>query len=98
MAHYFMVNHDKRFVAIASPKCASTAVRRWFLHTAGVDPAPLTAITPYLVDGNLLPALGAYVSIISVCDPRRRRVGLYWTSKCTISRTSSAWRSRGQAR
>ena len=37
MAHYFIANHDKQFIAIASPKCASTAVRSWFLQTAGVD-------------------------------------------------------------
>ena len=60
MAHYFIANYEKHFVAIASPKCASTAVRRWFLQTAGVNPATLRAIERYLVVARRVPKLAGY--------------------------------------
>lgn len=78
MAHYFIASHEKRFVAIASPKCASTAVRRWFLQTAGVRPATLREIDHYLVDAQRLPGLDAYERVLFVRDPLRRLVGFYW--------------------
>ena len=78
MAHYFIANHEKRFVAIASPKCASTAVRRWFAQTAGVEPAP-RATGGFLVQAHGLSALDAYEHVLFVRDPLRRLVGFYWT-------------------
>ena len=88
MAHYFMINQDKRFVAIASPKCGSTAVRSWFLQTVGADRAPLSAITTYMVDGESLPALRGYERILFVRDPLRRLVGFYWN---WVVRDSTKW-------
>src|SRR5215470_1737144 len=78
MAHYFIANHDKRFIAIASPKCASSAVRSWFAQTAGVHSAGWRAIEPYLVDAQRMSKL-AYERILFVRDPLRRLVGFYWT-------------------
>ncbi len=78
MAHYFIANHDKRFVAIASPKCASTAVRSWFLQTAGLPPVPLRGVDPYLVAPKRIPALGTYARVLFVRDPLCRLVGFYW--------------------
>jgi hypothetical protein len=83
-----MVNHDKRFVAIASPKCGSTAVRSWFLQTVGADRAPLSAITTYMVDGETLSALRGYERILFVRDPLRRLVGFYWN---WVVRDSTEW-------
>ena len=88
MAHYFIANHEKRFVAIASPKCGSTAVRSWFLQTAGIDPATPRAIERHLVDPHRLPGLGAYERILFVRDPLRRLVGFYWH---WVVRDSTQW-------
>lgn len=79
MAHYFIANHAKRFVAIASPKCGSKAVRSWFLQTAGVDPPTLQKVDPFLVGPEGLAALDAYERVLFVRDPLRRLVGFYWT-------------------
>jgi len=78
MAHYFIANHERRFVAIASPKCGSTAVRRWYLETTGADPTRLRAVGPNLVDPEHLSDLGDYERILFVRDPLRRLVGFYW--------------------
>lgn len=88
MAHYFIANDEKRFVAIASPKCASTAVRRWFLQTAGLQSATLRAIDRYLVDAQRLPALEPYERVLFVRDPLRRLVGFYWH---WVVRDSAQW-------
>src|SRR6185295_6796389 len=79
MAHYFIANDLKRFVAIASPKCASSAVRSWFAQTAGAHNRGWTAIVPYLVDAHRLRELDAFQRILFVRDPLRRLVGFYWS-------------------
>jgi hypothetical protein len=78
MAHYFIANHQKRFVAIASPKCASRSVRRWFLATIGEGAADLRACDPYLVGPRQLADLEDYERVLFVRDPLRRLVGFYW--------------------
>lgn len=88
MAHYFIANHQKGFVAIASPKCASTAVRIWFLQIAGVQPVTLRAIDRYLVGPDRLPALDGYERVLFVRDPLRRLVGFYWN---WVVRDSTQW-------
>ncbi|MGE0449974.1 MAG: sulfotransferase family 2 domain-containing protein [Vicinamibacterales bacterium] len=79
MAHYFIANDLARFVAIASPKCASSAVRSWFLQTAGLPRREWNAIARYMVDAQRQRELDTYPRILFVRDPLRRLVGFYWT-------------------
>lgn len=88
MAHYFIANHEKHFVAIASPKCGSSAVRRWFLQTVGVDPRTPRAIQRHMVDPGRVPSLAGYERILFVRDPLRRLVGFYWS---WVVRDSKTW-------
>lgn len=88
MAHYFIANHEKRFVAIASPKCGSTAVRSWFLQTAGIASSTPRAIDRHLIDSHRVPALDGYERILFVRDPLRRLVGFYWN---WVVRDSTHW-------
>lgn len=78
MAHYFLAHHEKRFVAIASPKCASRSVRRWFLATVGEDSADLRSCDRHLVGSEGAVRLDDYERIFFVRDPLRRLVGFYW--------------------
>jgi hypothetical protein len=78
MAHYFLANHDRRFVLIASPKCASRAVRQWFLASIGDESRNLRACDRHLVGLRALRTTVAdYEWIQFVRDPLRRLVGFY---------------------
>jgi len=95
MAHYFLANHDRRFVLIASPKCASRAVRQWFLASIGDGNGDLRACDPHLVGLRALRTTVAdYEWIQFVRDPLRRLVGFY---REFVVPEVSQWRFADQA-
>ncbi len=82
MAHYAAVNHDFRFVAVFSPKCASSSVRLWLWDARTVNGTRPHEGAPWR-DFGPLPSLEAiaeypeYRSVLFLRDPIRRLVSYY---------------------
>jgi len=81
VAHYAAVNHDFRFVAVFSPKCASSSIRLWLW-----DARTLMGARPHVGgpwrDFGILPLdaiaeYPGYRTVLFLRDPIRRVVSYY---------------------
>ena len=78
MAHYRLVQHDKKFIACLSPKCGSTTLRDWFIASLEPpEPLPYAALTPHMLAPDELARYPHYRKIFFIRDPFRRLVSFY---------------------
>jgi hypothetical protein len=83
VAHYAAVNHDFRFVAVFSPKCACSSIRQWLWDARTTNGTRPHAGEPWQDYGPLpggLEAIAAhpgYRTVVFLRDPIRRVVSYY---------------------
>jgi hypothetical protein len=78
LAHYFLINHDLRFIAVFSPKCACQTIGHWFLNGAQPDEkAAFINLSRFAVKPADIPTYGNYHKVLFLRDPLRRLVSFY---------------------
>ena len=73
MAHYYLINHPRKFIAVLSPKCASSTLKIWVNHTQTESVS--------LGESMISPGAGHqypdYRKFLFFRDPLRRLVSFY---------------------
>jgi hypothetical protein len=78
VAHYRVVQHDKKFIACFSPKCGCTTLKDWFLASLeSPEPLEYAAISKYMLAPHELARYPHYRKIFFIRDPFRRLVSFY---------------------
>jgi hypothetical protein len=77
MAHYFVVNNDKNFVAIFSPKCGCTTVKDWFIASLGPSRPVDPSIGGFMIPPSRLSEYPSHRKIFFIRDPYTRVLSFY---------------------
>ncbi len=85
MAFYFRVNEELNLVAVFSPKCACTSIKKWMdaLAQASARRADLNANHAYNIGADQFAAYTGYRTVLFLRDPLRRLASFYahWVVK-----------------
>ena len=89
MAHYCVINHELRLIAVFSPKCASQTISMWFLGNPGIE-AKLKSnmIPPHMINPREITDYKDYYKVLFLRNPLHRLVSFYahW-----VVRDSRCW-------
>jgi hypothetical protein len=78
MAHYFVVNNDKNFIAIFSPKCGCTTVKDWFIASLGLNkPVNHSYVSRFMIPPSRLGEYPNHRKFFFIRDPYGRIVSFY---------------------
>jgi hypothetical protein len=79
MAHYCLVNEDRRFIACVNPKCGCTTVKDWFNHTLAVPQADIyRSLAEFMVPAETVEHHDGYFKILILRNPLHRLVSFYY--------------------
>ena len=78
MAYYQMINQQKKFIVLFSPKCACTTLKRWFAESLeNKEIVNQQALNKYQISVKRIAQYTGYRKILFVRDPHDRLVSFY---------------------